>query len=292
MKIAIIGAQGRLGSAFVRLLSPNHQVTPITRQQLDLTKLDAITRFALQTDADWVINCAAISGIEACFDNPLLAHQVNALAPERLAAELHRRRIAMLHLSTDYVLDGRHPGLKPEDAKCKPINIYGESKWEGEFRCLDTHPDAWVCRISWIFGPDGDSFPQKILNHALKGEHIEAIADKFSLPTYADDFVHAWEHLAHQRPPGGIYHLCNSGQPTSWHQIAQQTLLIAQQLNLPIKTHQITPTQLKHAHFFRDPRPQHTTMSCQKIESHLGSRIRPWQAALQAFLPLLPICRS
>ncbi len=255
-------------------------MTEVTRKQLEFSDEEAVAAWAEKCDAEWVVNCAAISGLEACLDDPLTAHLVNARAPELIAGECHRRGIAFLHISTDYVLDGRRPGRHDETTSCKPVNVYGQSKLEGELRIQEVSPSAWISRISWIFGPDLPSFPHQVLERAMQGQAQQAIGDKFSLPTFADDFVTAWESLAVSKIDGGVYQMCNEGEPVSWADIADETLRLAADLGAPLKESLIERTSLKDAHFFRDKRPPHTAMACKKLADIRGALLRPWQVAL------------
>ncbi|MFR4416900.1 MAG: sugar nucleotide-binding protein [Akkermansia sp.] len=92
-----------------------------------------------------------------------------------------------IHLSTDYVLDGRREGLKTEEGKCRPVNVYGESKLEAEFRVREEMPDALVARVSWVFGnPGRPSFLEMVLRRAMKREPLAAVADKWSMPTWVE----------------------------------------------------------------------------------------------------------
>ena len=94
------------------------------------------------------------------------AHRVNAMAPEMMARICRLEGMRFIHLSTDYVLDGRREGLKTEEGKCRPVNVYGESKLEAEFRVREEMPDALVARVSWVFGnPGRPSFLELSLIH-------------------------------------------------------------------------------------------------------------------------------
>ena len=149
MKVLIFGAKGKVGSALAAHLNEvGHEVISAGRAECDIIDQQALQDYLLAQGADAIVNCAAISGIEACLDDPVTCHMVNVMAPQTMARLSRQEGIKFIHISTDYVLDGRKPGLKNESTKCKPINTYGESKAEAEWRVLDENPDAIVARVS------------------------------------------------------------------------------------------------------------------------------------------------
>ena len=157
----VFGADGRVGSRLAAYLEEHGlEVVKCGRGFCDLKDLSALKRVLLSSGATHVVNCAAVSGLEACLDDPETAHRVNAMAPEMMARICRLEGMRFIHLSTDYVLDGRRRGLKTEEGKCRPVNVYGESKLEAEFRVREEMPDALIARVSWVFGnPERPSFP-------------------------------------------------------------------------------------------------------------------------------------
>ena len=131
----VFGADGRVGSRLAAYLEEHGlEVVKCGRGFCDLKDLSALKRVLLSSGATHVVNCAAVSGLEACLDDPETAHCVNAMAPEMMARICRLEGMRFIHLSTDYVLDGRRRGLKTEEGKCRPVNVYGESKLEADFR--------------------------------------------------------------------------------------------------------------------------------------------------------------
>ena len=161
----VFGADGRVGGRLAAYLEEyGLEVVKCGRGFCDLKDLSALKRVLLSSGATHVVNCAAVSGLEACLDDPETAHRVNAMAPEMMARICRLEGMRFIHLSTDYVLDGRRKGLKTEEGKCRPVNVYGESKLEAEFRVREEMPDALVARVSWVFGnPVRPSFPEMVL---------------------------------------------------------------------------------------------------------------------------------
>ena len=137
----VFGADGRVGGRLAAYLEEyGLEVVKCGRGFCDLKDLSALKRVLLSSGATHVVNCAAVSGLEACLDDPETAHRVNAMAPEMMARICRLEGMRFIHLSTDYVLDGRRKGLKTEEGKCRPVNVYGESKLEAEFRVRQSGP--------------------------------------------------------------------------------------------------------------------------------------------------------
>lgn len=154
--------------------------------------------------------------------------RVNAMAPEMMARICRLEGMRFIHLSTDYVLDGRRAGLKTESDKCRPVNVYGESKLEAELRVREEMPEALVARVSWVFGnPERPSFPEMVLRKALNGEPLSAVADKWSMPAWVEDLCGWLRFLAYESDASGALHLCQSGEPVSWHGYAVTALKCA-----------------------------------------------------------------
>lgn len=278
----IFGASGKVGSQLTaHLKQSGHLVIHPTRKECDLMNATAIDSFIEHSHADSVINCAAVSGIEACLDDPVTAHYVNAMAPEAMARACSREGKRLIHLSTDYVLDGRKEGLKNESAKCKPVNTYGESKWEGEMRVHDQMPEALVARVSWVFGhPDKPSFAEMVLDRSLRGEPLFGVEDKDSMPTWLGDLCPWIERLSLMPGVDGILHLCQSGPPMSWHHYAETVIRAAFGCDLISSIPPVAKQRLDEQAGFRDARPKHTAMDSSRLADILGKPARPHEEAI------------
>ncbi len=278
----IFGAGGRVGSVLSGYLAERGlDVIACKRADCDLCNLNAVKELILNSNATHVINCAAVSGIEACLDDPVTAHYVNAMAPELMARLCRQEGMRFIHLSTDYVLDGRRPGLLTESAKTRPVSTYGESKLEAELRISEEMPQALIARVSWVFGnPARPSFPEMILRRALNGEALAAIADKWSMPTYVADLCEWLRCLLYESEACGILHLCQSGEPVSWHQYAQTTLQCAVKHGLLADAPAVAEQKLDEQRGFRDARPKHTAMSSQALASLLNRPVPSYADAM------------
>lgn len=288
MKILLTGSGGRVGSRLVEdLEAAGHELIRWGRQEVDFSRegaLESALRELGSNSPDAVINCAALSSIEGCLDDPLRTHRVNAMAPGILARFCEHYGIRLIHLSTDYVLDGRRTGKKSERDKCKPVNQYGESKREAELRIQENCPSAVIARVSWVFGnPDCPSFPEFILGKALSGESLQAIEDKFSLPTSLTTISQAVTAFLSPEV-SGTFHVCDSGDPASWLDYAQAVLTAAAAANLPLKTREVQGIPLSSMTSFRDPRPPHTAMDNTMLADILGTPVSHWRDSLAGYI--------
>jgi dTDP-4-dehydrorhamnose reductase len=260
------------------------EVTALDRAALPLDAAEPIRTRLRERSFDVLINCAAITGVDACEADPMAALAVNTLAPEAMAEICREKGARMLHLSTDYVFDGEAGGLRSEDETPNPLGEYGKSKLEGEKRVLESAPCNLVIRTSWVFGPMRPSFPDMILERARAGGVVQAISDKWSSPSYSEDFA-GWVELLLGRPDiQGLLHLCNEGA-CSWQEYGQATLDLFTRLTgekLPVTMVQPMPlTAMKH---FTARRPIHSALSCERFIRLTGERPRPWREALEAYL--------
>ena len=279
MRIAITGTTGRVGKALVHHLAGRHEVIALPRTCLDLA-LPGCENILRELDFDVLLNPAGITSLEQCEDEPLLARRVNAEAPAALAAVCRERRLKMLHFSTDYVFDGREPGLRTEDELPSPLSIYGKTKRDGEQAVIGA--GAAVMRISWVFGPEKPAFPDQILDRALAGHELAAVADKFSRPTFTGDLCEWVEAWLEAGTPAGCFHASNGGPVTSWYGMALE--ILAYLADRGIATPPLKALALDEMTAFRAPRPRHTAMDTRRLEALLGKAPRDWREALREHL--------
>src|SRR5438132_8350356 len=219
MKIAVIGANGRLGAALAREYARDFEVTTFARRQLDLGQVDRIRSALAGAKFELLINCAALTNVDYCESHREEAFVVNAETPRLLAKIANEKSAKLVHFSTDYVFDGKKPNPYVEEDKAVPLSVYGESKLEGEHRVLEVSSQHLVVRLSWVFGPDKPSFIDQIIQRARENHVVTAVADKFSAPTYTIDVAN-WLRLTIDKNANGILHLANSGG-CSWQEWAQ-----------------------------------------------------------------------
>jgi dTDP-4-dehydrorhamnose reductase len=270
-RVLIFGASGRTGQVLhAAALQAGYEVLAPAHAECPLEQAEAVSDLVLGSGAQLVVNCAAISGLEACAEDPLQAHLVNAVAPASMALACRHTGARFVHLSTDYVLCGRRSGLKNEGSKCRPESWYAESKREGELQVLESLPSAVVARVSWVCGnPQKPSFIESTVARALAGQPLAAVADKVSLPTDAADIARVALALG-SGDYSGVVHVTSSGEPVSWWQCAQTALRCAVEQGALAAVPPVEQQRLDEVPFFRETRPRHTAMDNSRLTSQLG----------------------
>lgn len=286
MKVLLVGSGGRLGAALARSLSGSFDIAPFDHRQLDLGDLDAVRRVAGELNFDVAINCAALTNVDQCETDRAKAFAINADAPRVLAEICARKNAKLIHISTDYVFDGGQTTPYREEDIADPISVYGESKRAGEQRVLAVDPAHLVVRVSWIFGPERPSFLDGVIESARTEDRVEAIADKFSGPTYtADlaaalpDFLPGAEHAA----VGGLLHYCNDGA-CSWQEYAQHGLDCCREAGMELRAHTVAPMKLAQMDKFIARRPVYSVLAVDKFSALAGKRPRHWRDAVRAYI--------
>lgn len=282
----VFGAGGRLGAALVREYAAAWDVRAFGRKEADLSDPAAVAGLVCAEKPTVVINSAAMTNVDVCESERDLARTVNADAAGAIARACTDSGARLIQISTDYVFSGNAKDPYDEDAKPDPISWYGQTKLEGEEQVQSAGERHAVVRVSWVFGPDRDSFVDKALQQSLRGEPVKAVADKWSSPTYTLDVAGALRALFNADAPGGIYHVCNRGVCT-WRDWAEEGIKVAGEMGLPVKTKVVEPLKLADIKAMVAKRPVYSPMSCHRIESLLGHPLRTWQEAVTGYMRLL-----
>ncbi len=279
MKILVTGARGMLGSDLcAELIGDGHDVieTDVTSDKyLDITDVKSIKCLLADEKPVWVVNCAAFTKVDACETDEETATLLNGTAPGYLASECDSLDIKLLHISTDYVFDGRKEGPYQEDDPANPINAYGRSKLKGELAVISNMKNYIIVRTQWLFGENGPNFVDTILKLAKERGSIDVVNDQFGSPTYSKDLSKAIRLLI-ENDARGIFHVCNRGK-TSWFEFAKKAVelcLIPASIN-PVTTEKF-PRPAK--------RPANSILSTKKFTEVTGRLMPPWQIALQEYL--------
>lgn len=287
-RVWILGARGRLGAALARLWGATREVRTYSRAELDVSDPQALEAFLTRGGYDLLVNCAGMTSLEACEEDPAMAGRVNGEAPGHMARMASAQGARLIHFSTDYVFDGLTPGLRAEGDPPHPLSEYGRTKRDGERAVRADSDRHLVVRVSWVFGPDKPSFVDWILKQAIQKERVEAVSDKFSAPTYTHDVAQWLEPWLEGDLPGGIWHACNSGS-CSWQEYGQAALDTAADCGWPLRARTVDAVALADMKIFRAIRPVHTTLSNKKLATATGRSPRPWREALGEYISELPV---
>jgi dTDP-4-dehydrorhamnose reductase len=284
MKIVIIGSSGRLGAALMREYRDKYDVAGFNRAQLDLSNLNDVRERLCATNLDVLINAAAFTNVDLCETERDRAFLINAEAPAVLARICCDKRAKLIHFSTDYVFDGEKRAPYTEEDKAKPISVYGESKLAGEKNVLATENRHAVVRVSWVFGPDRPSFIDGIIKGAQENKEVDAIADKFSTPTYTLDIAAALPRFfTHAADYGGIVHFANAGE-CSWQEYGQWALDSCHDAGLPLKVTTVGARKLKDMANWIARRPVYSVLSTAKYTKLTDMSPRTWRDAVADYI--------
>ncbi|MFZ1642924.1 MAG: dTDP-4-dehydrorhamnose reductase [Candidatus Contendobacter sp.] len=288
MRIIVIGAKGQVGWELTRrapLLG--HEVLAWDVAELDITDAAAVDRELAASGADVVINAAAYTAVDRAEQEPELAFAVNRAGPAHLAAACNRLNIPLLHISTDYVYDGRKPGPYVEDDPVAPLGVYGRSKAEGDEAVRRLLPRHLILRVSWVFGIHGHNFVKTILRLAREREELRVVADQYGCPTYAGDIADTLLELARRTAEidangaWGTYHYC--GEPaTTWHGFASAIVEMARARE-PLATRSVIAIATAD-YPLPSPRPVNSVLDCAKLAARFGIRPRLWRAGLDVVI--------
>ncbi len=277
MKVLVTGAGGQVG----RELRRAGEVIGLTRADLDVTDRGAVRR-ALETHApSVVINAAAYTAVDRAEAEPDLAFAVNRDGPAHLADTCAEAGIPLLHVSTDYVFDGKGAPYT-EDDPAHPLGVYGQSKWEGEEAVRNRLDRHIVLRTSWVFSAHGPNFVKTILRLSRERDELRVVADQYGNPTAAADIARAALQIAERAvtDPGalwGTFHF--AGTPaTAWHGLAEAVVAEAQRhggRTVPVEP---IPTS---AYPTAARRPPDARLDTTRIAEAWGIEPPPWQPALR-----------
>ncbi|CAN2040712.1 dTDP-4-dehydrorhamnose reductase [Candidatus Magnetomoraceae bacterium gMMP-15] len=220
MKILIIGANGQLGSDCKQVFSLKHEIFCTSHNDLDITRPKSVKKTIDQVKPDVIINCAAYTHVDRCEIEKDLAWQVNVNGPENLAKSAKKSKSLLIHISTDYVFDGKRPQPLPyvEKDKTSPMSFYGKTKWNGEEAIRKITDQHIILRTSWLYGIIGNNFLKTILKLALDNpkRQIKVVNDQFGSLTWSFRVAMQINMLLKHRGQG-TYHVTSDGYST-WYE--------------------------------------------------------------------------
>ena len=283
MKLIVIGSGGRLGAALKRAYREEFDAIGLNHAQLDLAKSDQIRDRLAPFEFDLLINSAAMTNVDLCESKQAEAFAINADAPKVLAEICSKKKAKLIHFSTDYVFDGEKREPYVETDAAKPISVYGESKRAGEENILAMRDRHVVVRVSWVFGPDRPSFIDAMIKRAREEENIDAVADKFSTPTYTGDIAKMLTQFFDVDVPDGILHFANSGE-CSWQEYAQHAIDCCRAFGVPLKAKSVGASKLADMQNWVARRPVYSVLSTGKYAKLTGAIPRSWRDAVSEYI--------
>jgi dTDP-4-dehydrorhamnose reductase len=292
-KIALLGANGQVGSELCAVLSqhPQWEVVPLIRAELDITDADAVKRVLSQIAPDIVVNATAYTQVDQAEIEPDIAYAVNTLGPHFLAQYTQSANALLLHISTDYVFAGEQAIPYCETDIPAPVSQYGLTKLQGESLIEQTCEQYIILRTAWVFGKTGNNFVKTMLRLAQSHDAISVVNDQVGTPTYAHDIAltiqiilqHYQDHQLlskHDTSVSGIYHF--SGSPAvSWYEFCESIFARCPAYSLPVpQLNSITTAQ------YPTPaqRPAYSLLANDKISRIFAIKPSDWQLGLDQLL--------
>lgn len=278
----VTGALGQLGRTIMAQAQElGLKAVGVDIEEMPLDDRGGIQRVIGDAKPAFVMHCGAITNVDGCEAEPLLAYRINGLATAWIAEMAASIHAGMAYVSTDFVFDGTLHGTPyPVDAAIRPLSVYGASKRLGEEAVLGhRRDDFYVVRTSWVFGPGGKNFPRAIINRARSGQPLKVVTDQVGRPTMTHDLAEALLDIRRLQPAGGIYHAANEGQ-CSWHQFAVDTLSAAGIKDIEVGEQTAADLNLPAA------RPAWSVLDTSKLAAVRGKHLPDYRDALQRHVPL------
>ena len=284
MKILITGANGQMGSEFRELEErfEMYQFLFTDIEELNITDSDAVNTYFQSEDPDIIINCAGYTTVDKAEEEPEKAMLINGIAPEILSKAASASDTLLIHISTDYVFNGRAYKPYTEDDSPDPISLYAQSKYAGEVAVETNANRGVIIRTSWLYSSYGNNFVKTILKLTKERENLNIIFDQIGNPTYARDLCKTiLDILPDLETYQGVefFHYSNEGV-ASWYDFASAIVDLSQ-INC-----QVYPIESKE-YPLPAPRPYYSVMNKTKIKSQFGIKIPHWRDSLKDCLALL-----
>ncbi len=284
VKIAVIGADGQLGSDIVAACrADGHEVVPLTIAQLDITDEAQVRQAVAAGGAGVIVNTAAMHQVEKCEANPARAFAVNALGVRHVALAAAAAGALLVHVSTDYVFDGAKAAPYLESDCPLPLNAYGNSKLAGELFVRSLAAKHWVLRVSGLFGCNpclekagGLNFVDLMLKLSRERREVRVVDDEILTPTSTREVSRQLLHLLRRGAEDGLYHVTAEGE-CSWYEFAREIFRLS---GSAIELNKAAPGEFP----MKVPRPKYSVLENACLKRQGLNVMRPWQEALAEYL--------
>lgn len=274
--ILVTGGKGLLARSLAALSTERHPIDALSRDELDISDATSVARAIERYEPTVVVNPAAMTDVDGCERSPDAAHTANVVGPRTLALACRDAGVRLVHVSTDFVFDGRKRAPYTIDDRPNPLSVYGRTKLEGEEAVRNVLTDSIVARTSWVFGVGGKNFASRLFDYAATSSTLKGIVDMRSVPTYAPDLAaRLLEIVALDEP--GTYHVVGSGDAT-WFDVARAVLDAADRTDVELRPTTVAELGLPA------PRPAYSVMRCLLSERRGLEPLRHWREAVTDFV--------
>ncbi len=278
-KILVTGANGQLGRCIKDAATeyPELEFVFVSKEELDIENLELLTNFFRKNSFSHCINTAAYTNVEKAESEPEKVFAINAEGVKNLAEICKQNHIILLHISTDYVFDGKKKSPYLETDLTNPINVYGASKLKGELYIQEICDKYFIFRTSWLYSQYGHNFLKTILKYTEEGKTLTITTEQKGTPTNANDLAKALlQVIAQDSKDYGVYHYTNSGE-TTWFDFAEEILQ---------QTEKLKDAKLAKTNHYRTfaARPEYSILDNAQAFNNLKLKHIDWQESLQSVL--------
>ena len=278
MRVLVTGVKGQLGHDVVNEME-KRGLTPVgvDLAEMDITDKEACDRVITEANVEAVIHCAAYTAVDAAEDNVDVCMKVNAGGTRNIAEVCKKLGIKMMYISTDYVFDGQGTRpWEPDDPVVEPLNVYGQSKYEGEVAVEKYAPKHYIVRIAWVFGLNGKNFIKTMINLGKTHDTLTVVNDQIGTPTYTYDLARLLVDML-EKEEYGKYHATNEGGYISWYDFAKE---IFAQAGMDVKVLPVSSAEYPA----KAKRPSNSRMEKKKLDELGFTRLPDWKDALGRYL--------
>lgn len=280
MKVFVTGVKGQLGYDVVNELEKRgHTAIGVDIEDLDITDAAAVDKMITEAAPEAVIHCAAWTAVDAAEDNEEKCRQVNVNGTENIAKVCKKLNCKMMYISTDYIFDGKGTRpWEPDDPVTTPLNVYGQTKYEGELAVRNNVEKFFIVRIAWVFGK-GKNFIKTILNLGKTHDHLTVVNDQYGTPTYTFDLARLLVDMI-ETDKYGNYHATNEGGYITWYDFACE---IFRQAGMDVDVEPVSSAQ----YAAKAKRPENSRMNKQKLVDNGFEPLPDWKDALRRYLGII-----
>lgn len=276
MRVFVTGVKGQLGYDVMNELEKQGlEGIGVDIDEMDITDADQVNEVIKEAAPDAVIHCAAYTAVDAAEDNEEICRKVNAQGTENIAKVCEELDIKMMYISTDYVFNGQGERPWKPDDKREPLNVYGQTKYEGELAIEEHVKKFFTVRIAWVFGVNGKNFIKTMLNLGKTHDHLTVVNDQTGSPTYTYDLARLLVDMI-QTDKYGRYHATNEGICT-WYEFACE---IFKQAGMNVSVAPVSSDEYPA----KAKRPSNSRMDKSKLTANGFTPLPTWQDALSRYL--------
>ena len=280
MRVLVTGVKGQLGYDVMNELAKRGiEGVGVDIEEMDITDAASVDKVITEANVDAVIHCAAYTAVDAAENNVELCRKVNAEGTENIAKVCKTLDIKMIYISTDYVFDGQ--GTRPwqPDDERNPLNVYGQTKYEGELAVENNLDKYFIVRIAWVFGVNGKNFIKTMLRVGGANGKVSVVDDQIGSPTYTYDLAVLLVDMV-LTEKYGRYHATNEGL-CSWYEFACE---IFKQAVMDVEVTPVSNEEYLKMYPTQAKRPMNSIICKDKLEENGFNRLPSWQDALARYL--------